>query len=528
MAIFPRLDLRQSQSLVMTPQLQQAIKLLQLSNVELSAYVEDELLRNPMLEREENGPDGVEGEGDASANRDESGDTAGDGGAEDGFGDEAASPDMVELAATDTLPSDNDGPLDIDNDAVWTEDGPSDGALENGADRLEPINYERMGDGAGGRTDFADQNSSLEATVSDEPTLRDHLVEQLVVDIADPIDRLLGMQLIESLDESGWLSEDLEQIGEKLNCSTERVERVLDAMQRFDPPGLFARNLKECLALQLRDRDRLDPAMEAMLDNLDLVAKHDKQALLKVCGVDEEDLADMVAELRSLDPKPAQAFNHEIAFTVTPDIIMRAHPDGGWAVELNPETLPRVLVNVDYYARVRGEVRDKKEREYINDCFQSANWLVKSLHQRATTILKVSTEIARQQDAFFRKGIEYMKPLVLRDIAEAIEMHESTVSRVTTNKFIHTPRGLFELKYFFSAAIGDLKGGTAHSAESVRFRIKALIDEEEPRSILSDDRIVDILNGEGIDIARRTVAKYREAMKIPSSVQRRRIKNLSF
>jgi RNA polymerase sigma-54 factor len=236
----------------------------------------------------------------------------------------------------------------------------------------------------------------------------------------------------------------------------------------------------------------------------------------------------MVAELRSLNPKPAQAFEHEVAQTVTPDIIMRPHPDGGWTVELNPETLPRVLVNVDYFARVRRGARDRKEREYINDAFQSANWLVKSLHQRATTILKVSTEIARQQDEFFRKGIEHMKPLVLRDIAEAIEMHESTVSRVTTNKFIHTPRGLFELKYFFSAAIGDLKGGTAHSAEAVRFRIKSLIDEEDAGSVLSDDRIVEILNGEGIDIARRTVAKYREAMKIPSSVQRRRQKNTKF
>lgn len=510
----------------MTPQLQQAIKLLQLSNVELSAYVEDELLRNPMLEREENSPENAE-EGGANAADDRS-DAAGDSATDDGFGDEAASPDMVELAATNALPSESDGPLDIDHDAVWTEDGPSDGASGSSNDRLEPINYERIGDGAGGRTDFADQNGNLEATLGDEPTLRDHLMEQLVVDIADPIDRLLGIQLIEALDENGWLSEDIHLIGEKLNCSIERVERVLDTLQRFDPPGLFARNLKECLALQLRDRDRLDPAMQAMLDNLDLVAKHDKPALLKICGVDEEDLTDMVAELRSLDPKPAQAFEHEVAFTVTPDIIMRAHPDGGWAVELNPETLPRVLVNVDYYARVRGEIRDKKDREYVNDCFQSANWLVKSLHQRATTILKVSTEIARQQDAFFRKGIEYMKPLVLRDIAEAIEMHESTVSRVTTNKFIHTPRGLFELKYFFSASIGDLTGGSAHSAEAVRFRIKALIDDEDPHSILSDDRIVDILNGEGIDIARRTVAKYREAMKIPSSVQRRRVKNLSF
>jgi RNA polymerase sigma-54 factor len=520
MAISPRLDLRQSQSLVMTPQLQQAIKLLQLSNIELLAYVEDELLRNPMLEREEGAPEAPDDGSGAEPRADAS---VGDDRPDDGFGDEATAPDMVELAATDNLPSESDSPFDLEAEAVWTEDSPSDRA-----DQPEPMSYDRMETGSGGRTDFADREGNLEATVSGEPTLREHLTEQLVVDLPDPIERMIGIQLIEALDEAGWLSESLDQIAQRLECPVERVEKVLDVVQRFDPPGLFARTLKECLALQLRDRNRLDPAMQAMLDNLDLVARHDKPALLKVCGVDEEDLSDMVAELRSLDPKPAQAFEHEIAQTVTPDIIMRTHPDGGWTVELNPETLPRVLVNVDYFARVRSGVRDRKEREYVNDCFQSANWLVKSLHQRATTILKVSTEIARQQDGFFRKGIGYMKPLVLRDIAEAIEMHESTVSRVTTNKFIHTPRGLFELKYFFSAAIGDLKGGTAHSAESVRFRIKALIEDEAPASILSDDRIVEILNGEGIDIARRTVAKYREAMKIPSSVQRRRQKNLSF
>jgi RNA polymerase sigma-54 factor len=521
MAITPRLDLRQSQSLVMTPQLQQAIKLLQLSNIELLAYVEDELLRNPMLEREEGAAEG----GDEAGSQESGGDRAeaGDDRPDDGFGDEAAGPDMVELAAADTLSSERDGPFDLDSEAVWTEDGPTERA-----EQPEQMSFDRAEAGSGGRTDFTEREGNLEATVSGEPTLREHLMEQLVVDLPDPIERMIGIQLIEALDEAGWLSEGLDQIAERLDSPIERVEKVLDVVQRFDPPGLFARTLKECLALQLRDRNRLDPAMQAMLDNLDLVARHDKAALLRVCGVDEEDLADMVVELRSLDPKPAQAFEHEVAQTVTPDIIMRPHPDGGWTVELNPETLPRVLVNVDYYARVRSGVRDRKEREYINDCFQSANWLVKSLHQRATTILKVATEIARQQDAFFRKGIEHMKPLVLRDIAEAIEMHESTVSRVTTNKFIHTPRGLFELKYFFSAAIGDLKGGTAHSAESVRFRIKALIDEEAPASILSDDRIVEILNREGIDIARRTVAKYREAMKIPSSVQRRRQKNQSF
>ncbi len=501
----------------MTPQLQQAIKLLQLSNVELSAYVEDELLRNPMLERDENadGPD-------------EAARAAGEAGTTDGFLEPGANRDTAELTATDTMRSESDAPLDIDHETMWSEDGPSDAARENGADSLDPAGLDRFSSNAGGRSDFVERTGNLEATVSDQPTLRDHLMEQLVVDIADPVDRMIGIQLIEALDAAGWLSEPVEQIGERLNCSPDRVERVLEVMQRFEPAGLFARNLKECLALQLRDLDRLDPAMQTMLDNLELVAKHDKAALLRLCGVDEEDLTDMVSELRALNPKPAQAFEHEIALTVIPDIIMRPHPDGGWTVELNPETLPRVLVNVDYFTRVRAEVRDKKEREYVNDCFQSANWLVKSLHQRATTILKVSAEIARQQDSFFRKGIEHMKPLVLRDIAEAIEMHESTVSRVTTNKFIHTPRGLFELKYFFSAAIADLSGGAAHSAEAVRFRIKALIDEEPSGKILSDDRIVEILNAEGIDIARRTVAKYREAMKIPSSVQRRRLKNQSF
>ncbi len=516
MAITPRLDLRQSQSLVMTPQLQQAIKLLQLSNVELSAYVEDELLRNPMLEREEN-----------VAGPDDAGRGVGEGGAPDSPAD-AVTRDARELTATDTMRSESDAPLDIDHETVWSEDGPSDAVREDSTESFDAAGLDRFSSNAGGRSDFVERTGNLEATVSDEPTLRDHLMEQLVVDIADPADRIIGIQLIESLDAAGWLSEPVEQISDRLNCPVERVESVLDILQRFEPAGLFARNLKECLALQLRDRDRLDPAMQAMLDHLELVAKHDKAALLKLCGVDEEDLTDMVAELRSLNPKPAQAFDHEVAQTVTPDIIMRPHPDGGWTVELNPETLPRVLVNVDYFARVRAEVRDKKERDYVNDCFQSANWLVKSLHQRATTILKVSAEIARQQDAFFRKGIEHMKPLVLRDIAEAIEMHESTVSRVTTNKFIHTPRGLFELKYFFSAAIANLGGGAAHSAEAVRFRIKALIDDEPSGKILSDDRIVEILNAEGIDIARRTVAKYREAMKIPSSVQRRRLKNLSF
>ena len=517
----------------MTPQLQQAIKLLQLSSVELSAYIEEELLQNPMLERAE--PAGEDGDGDranADAPAAESLNGAESHDADDydaGLGDDMAAPDSVEFTANGTMPEEGSAPLDIDADSVWSEDGPSE-SLQATEERFEtpsPLAYDGVAGGSGGRLDFTERDGDLEATLRDEPSLREHLTEQLTVDIADSVDRLIGLHLIESLDDSGWLSEPTEQTAERLGCDHQRVCDVLACLQRFDPPGIFARDLRECLALQLQDRNRLDPAMQAMLDNLDLVAKHDKSALLKLCGVDAEDLRDMVAEIRTLDPKPALAFQHEVAMTVTPDILMRPHPKGGWSVELNPETLPRVLVNVDYYTQVRGEVRDKQEREYINECFQSANWLVKSLHQRATTILKVASEIIRQQDAFFRKGIAHMRPLVLRDIAEAIEMHESTVSRVTNNKFMHTPRGMFELKYFFSAAIANTGGGSAHSAEAVRFRIKSLIDDESPADIFSDDRIVEILNKDGIDIARRTVAKYREAMKIPSSVQRRREKNKS-
>jgi RNA polymerase sigma-54 factor len=314
-------------------------------------------------------------------------------------------------------------------------------------------------------------------------------------------------------------------MAEKLGCEMSRIERTLERLQHLDPPGIFARNLAECLALQLRDRNRLDPAMQAMLGHLDLLARGDMRSLMKVCGVDAEDIAGMAAEIRALNPKPGLAFDSIVAQPIVPDVIMRALPRGGWGVELNNETLPRVLVNTTYYAQVTRGARTKEDKEYISACFQSANWLVKSLHQRATTILKVATEIVRQQDAFFTHGVQRLRPLILRDIAGAIGMHESTVSRVTTNKFIATPRGIFELKYFFTSSIAASSGESV-SAEAVRHRIKNLIDQESEKAILSDDQIVEILRREGMDIARRTVAKYREAMRIPSSIERRRLKSV--
>jgi RNA polymerase sigma-54 factor len=328
------------------------------------------------------------------------------------------------------------------------------------------------------------------------------------------------------LDDAGYLVGDIEGVADQFGCPVARVEGVLARLQRFDPPGIFARSLRECLAIQLREKDRLDPAMQALLDNLDILARRDMAGLIRVCGVDVEDIQGMIAEIRALDPKPALAFEPVVAETVTPDILMRAQPGGGWSIELNAETLPRVLVNQRYHTRLAGSARSKKDREYVAERLQSANWLVKSLHQRAQTILKVATEIVRQQHGFFAYGVSLLRPLVLRDISAAIEMHESTVSRVTTNKFIASPQGIFELKYFFTSSISDTAGGEGHSAESVRHRIRSMIEAETADKVLSDDALVDILKGDGIDIARRTVAKYREALGIPSSVQRRREKAL--
>jgi len=499
MSLTPRMDIRQTQSLVMTPQLQQAIKLLQLSNLELSAFVEGELEQNPLLERDDANRDDPE----RAQNSEDNG---------NGSADIRSEEPLV-----DALPGQQEEtPLDLDYDNTWNNDSLGDAV--DGSGGLGAWN------GRGGRLDFDGDDSNLEEMVAREISLRDHLTAQINMDLGDPADRMIGLSLVELLDEAGYLTGDLIEIAEALNCPLARVELVLARLQRFDPPGVFGRNLAECLALQLRDKNRLDPAMQTLLNHLDLLARRDLAGLMRLCGVDAEDMAEMIAEIRALDPKPALAFDHAVAQPIIPDVLMRQAPGGGWLIELNNDTLPRVLVNTRYYAKIAVATNKKDEKTYLAEKFQSANWLVKSLHQRANTILKVATELVRQQESFFLKGIEFLRPLVLRDIAEAISMHESTVSRVTANKYMATPRGIFELKYFFTQAIAGSDGGESHSAKSVRHRIKQLIDQEPPKNVLSDDRIVEILRAEGIDIARRTVAKYREAMHIPSSVQRRREK----
>jgi RNA polymerase sigma-54 factor len=500
MALSQKLEIRQSHALVMTPQLMQAIKLLQLSNLDLATYVETELERNPLLERSSDGEAEPPVEREAAAEERPSSDWD-----EAGFEPQGAGP------------TERSG---LDADAGGDEaDVP---APRTGGDTA--AGYSEW-NGGGGRGQDGDYN--LEAFVSAERTLADHLAEQLTLTVSDPAERMVGQYLIDMCDEAGYLTGDLAQVADKLGTTVAAVEATLTKLQTFDPPGVCARNLTECLSIQLRERDRFDPAMQALVAHLDLLARRDITGLKKVCGVGEEDLVDMIGEIRHLNPKPGLAFGTTLVQPIVPDVFVRPAADGTFLVELNSETLPRVLVNQSYYAQVARTAKGDKDKAYLADCLQTATWLIRALDQRARTILKVATEIVRQQDGFFIHGVEHLRPLNLKTVADAIAMHESTVSRVTANKYMATNRGIFELKYFFTSAIAASDGSEAHSAEAVRHRIRQLIEAESPGEVLSDDTIVERLRAAGIDIARRTVAKYREAMRIPSSVQRRRDKQAS-
>ncbi|TKT82639.1 RNA polymerase factor sigma-54 [Aquamicrobium sp. LC103] len=502
MALGAKLQLRQSQSLVMTPQLMQSIRLLQLTHVELDRFVEEEIERNPLLERAEARDD------EPAVDESPSSELRETSGIDQWFDDTAA-------ANAQTMSE----RLDTSLENVFPDD-PGIG------ETLSPdlaLNWKSAatsgGTGAGEGFDVGEMAGG-------GPTLRDHVGEQIALAFRDPTSRIIAAELADALDEAGYLRADPVEIAERLGTGVEAVLDVLSICQSADPAGLFARDLAECLALQLKARDRFDPAMQAMVANLELLAKRDFAQLRKLCGVDEEDLVDMMAEIRALDPRPGLAFGGGTADPVVPDVIVRQAADGSWAIELNADALPRVLVDQTYFAVVSRRVRNQREKEFLAECLQNANWLTRSLDQRAKTILKVASEIVRQQDAFLLHGIRHLRPLNLRTVAEAIGMHESTVSRVTANKYMMTPRGVFELRYFFSVAIASAEGGDAHSSEAVRDRIRELIEAEKPADVLSDDAIVEILKKSGVDIARRTVAKYREGMSIPSSVQRRREKRV--
>ena len=499
MALSAKLAMRQGQTMVLTPQLLQAIKLLQMPSGELSAFIEAELERNPLLDRAEERHEGEPPPEPVAAEA-----APGD------WASETMPVEPGELARE--LGTEIDNAFDADRtgaDRSPQADGP---ALSGGQ-------WSGVG-GGGGDEDAAD----IEAYVASQESFSEFLTRQAMVALPDPGDRLIASALIDGLDEAGYFRGEIAEIADQLGAPVERVERVLATMQTLEPTGVFARDLAECLKLQLIERDRFDPAMAALIANLPLLARRDFVALRRLCGVDDEDLADMIGEIKRLDPKPGRAFAGAPEPLAIPDVIVAPAHDLGWRVELNVAALPRVLVNESYAAVIKRGASREEDKQYVSTQLQSAHWLTKSLEQRARTILNVASEIVRRQDSFLVEGVAGLKPLNLKTVADAIGVHESTVSRATSNKYMATPRGLFEMKYFFTASLPSSGYGEAHSAEAVRFKIRQMIEAEDPRKVLSDDDIVERLRAADIVVARRTVAKYRDNLKIPSSMERRRQK----
>ena len=491
MALGPRLDLRQSQSLVMTPQLQQAIKLLALSNLEVETFIGEAVEANPLLELGEAAPPAIEAvEAPEEARR-----------------------TTLESSPVDQLVSEGraeeDRPLDIDAAAIDRDRDTGD--FDWGGDL-------RTGGESGPSIDERGQAAE---------TLAQHLEAQVGAATSDPRLAAIARHLIGLLDEAGYLPVALRDVAADLGVALADAEAALALVQSFDPTGVGARTLSECIALQAIEADRHDPAMARLIENLDLVARGEFPRLKRMCGVDDEDFADMLAELRGYDPKPGLRFGGGGGEAVTPDILISARADGGWDIQINQATLPRLIVNRQYYVEMRGACGGKDDRGWLSERLADANWLIKALDQRQKTILKVAAEIVKQQDGFFRHGVSHLKPLTLRAVAEAVSLHESTVSRVTSNKYLQCEKGTFELKYFFTSGVAATDGEGAVSAEAVKAAIRQLIDAESPKAILSDDALVDLLKGRGFDLARRTVAKYREAIGLGSSVQRRRQKALA-
>jgi len=486
MVLGPRLDLRQSQSLTMTPQLQQAIKLLALSNLEIETFIGEALETNPLLEA----------------------------------GELAHEQPAANATSPDEPPADPTA-----DELILRGHGEADAPLD-----IDPATLDRDRDtgdwAAAGGSAASEDGPSIDERSDDEPTLAEHLEAQVGAATPDPELLFIVRHLIGLLDEAGYLSAALRDVATDLNIALARAEEALGIVQSLDPTGVGARSLSECLALQAKEADRYDPCMARLIDNLDLVARGEFARLKRMCDVDDEDFADMLNELRGYDPKPGLKFGGATREPVVPDILVMPATDG-WDISLNQATLPRLIVNRSYYVELRGGCTDRQSKSWLSEKLADAKWLIKALDQRQRTILKVTAEIVKQQEGFFRRGVAHLKPLTLRTVAEAVEVHESTVSRVTSNKYLHCPRGTFELKYFFTSGVASADGEGSVSAEAVKAQIRALCEAEDPDDILSDDKLVELLRGKGFDLARRTVAKYREAIGIGSSVQRRRQKKLA-
>lgn len=499
MVVRQQLSLQHGQQLVMTPQLQLSLKLLQFSNLELAEFVNTQLEENPLLLTEK--PDS-----DTDPDTDKTPEAPSE--MVDSLGDS----NMNSLSETDNV-------LDVSHENVW-DSGENSQAVYDGPSSNSPLSGTAAGE--------VGQGYNFDQAEDKDRTLRDHIHEQIALDFPDVSERFIALNLADELDDAGYLKADIADIVARLGCTHEDVEHIIARLQMCDPSGVFARDLSECLAIQLRDLDRLDPCMEAFVMHLPLLSQGKTNELMEVCGINAEEFSEMMAEIRHLNPKPGNNFSTQHVQVVQPDAFARRSDKGEWSVELNNETLPRCLVDKTFYANVKSRAQNAEEKAYLVDQYQTANWLVKSMHQRAETILRVSTEIIRQQHAFFEKGIYHLKPMTLNSIAEKLDIHESTVGRVTTNKYMATPNGLYELKFFFTSGVGSSDGGDDVSSVAVKQMIKELVEGETVDAILSDDKLVELLKHDGVDIARRTVAKYREAMGVGSSVERRRMKKAAF
>jgi RNA polymerase sigma-54 factor len=465
----PQLTLSQDQKLVMTPQLQLAIKLLAMPTLDLHNFVAQEITDNPFLNGEE------DSYVDAR--------------------DDSAPADSAEALQNEEMGGDDS----LDTDFSWEDMYDSDNLP-----------------GTQSTMSVADE-SVWENLAHKTETLHDVLLAQLGAVVSDPKERFLGRYLIDAIDDAGYLRLDLNRTAAQLKVPQKQLEAVLEIIQTFDPAGVAARTLNECLRLQLEEVEALTPAMQAVVNNLEMLARQDLAGLAKIAGTSVEEVAELAKKIQTLNPKPGLKYGGGDVNTVTPDVVV-TRGDGGWRVELNSAALPKVLVSSEAQKYLSGSAETKK---YVNERINRAQWLIKALAQRAQTIYKVASHIVQVQGKFFDYGVEGLSPLTLKQVAEQAGVHESTVSRVTTGKYMATPMGTFELKYFFTSGVASTGGQVGVSAVAVKDLIKKLIAEENPAKPISDEALVEKLQAEGVAIARRTVAKYRESMGISSSSGRR-------